>query len=813
MAAITLDDGGSAYLTGTTDSWGLGTPGSFRPERIGSGLYRSLDQGGRWQAIGNGLQGNLVRMLARQPGNPDVVYAFASPTRTDETLGLFRSTDGGDNWVYVEPDPGDHPYYLGSIFGLLISTDSTLYVPYDVGLYRSTDGGKTWKLSAFPTDGGSDLSVGADGVLYLSGSTKSVYRSMDSGETWQKIFAANQYTCRLVPSSGPPSGLFLTADSRLYKSEDRGDHWTGLGATWSFGQRLLISPSNPAILYRDDGSQVNRSVDGGNTWTSYSQSSGSAFLVDASNPDVIYFNHWPHCSLCRLSGSGQPFVDTSSTLAEGYVYALASSVDKPGELLLATDPGIDAYVMKIAPDNHVSYFTYLGGYSEDYPTVIRLDADGNAYVAGFTMSQDFPVTPGSYQGFFNGGDWLRDLRPGPAGGVVDYERGTDGFIAELSSDGLQLKFGTYLGGSGSEIVTGLAFHPDGSLLVCGLTDGGNFPRTLGSLPVAPFSSLTSPFLVRFTKDGSAIQYATPLSGNDYGHDSWANSIAASPDGQVYVTGFDSGYWYRTPNGKQWGVAFVSANFPALADSPGGPGGIPQVDVAAVVNNATGVQGSISPGEIVSIYGSGLGPAKGVAFTDVQFFNVVSTILAGTQAFFDGKPAPVLYASATQVNAIVPYDAPIGGRVQVRVGYQGALSAGATLTAASSAPGIFTIDGSGSGQAVAVNQNGTLCDSAHPAAPGSYVTVYFTGGGFTSPPGADGSVNSRTFLNRLTETASATVGGRPTTVTFAGGAPNFVAGVGQLNLRLADDTPSGPAQPLILTVGSNSSPGSATIAVR
>jgi uncharacterized protein (TIGR03437 family) len=51
------------------------------------------------------------------------------------------------------------------------------------------------------------------------------------------------------------------------------------------------------------------------------------------------------------------------------------------------------------------------------------------------------------------------------------------------------------------------------------------------------------------------------------------------------------------------------------------------------------------------------------------------------------------------------------------------------------------------------------------------------------------------------------------VTFAGGAPNFVAGVGQLNLRLADDTPSGPAQPLILTVGSNSSPGSATIAVR
>lgn len=126
--------------------------------------------------------------------------------------------------------------------------------------------------------------------------------------------------------------------------------------------------------------------------------------------------------------------------------------------------------------------------------------------------------------------------------------------------------------------------------------------------------------------------------------------------------------------------------------------------------------------------------------------------------------------------------------------------------------MFTISGSGSGQAVAVNQDGTICDASHPAIPGSYITVYFTGGGTTNPPGMSGSVTD-SVLRRLTQTALATVGNEPATVTFAGAAPTFVDGVGQLNICLGENTPSGPAQPLILTVGINSSPSTATIAVR
>jgi uncharacterized protein (TIGR03437 family) len=238
----------------------------------------------------------------------------------------------------------------------------------------------------------------------------------------------------------------------------------------------------------------------------------------------------------------------------------------------------------------------------------------------------------------------------------------------------------------------------------------------------------------------------------------------------------------------------------------------QVNVTAVVNAASQAPGRIAPGEIITITGSGLGPADGAQFAVDRVTGKVNTNLAGTQVFFNGAAAPVLYASANQVNAIVPYETGYGSQLVMQTAYQGILSSGVTLTPADSAPAVFTVNGSGSGQAVAVNQDGTICDPSHPAAAGSYITVYFTGGGTTNPFGVTGSVTG-SVLKRLSQTTSVTIGNQPATVTFAGAAPTFVDGVGQLNIRLADDTPSGPAQPLIVTVGLNSSSGAATIAVR
>jgi uncharacterized protein (TIGR03437 family) len=216
---------------------------------------------------------------------------------------------------------------------------------------------------------------------------------------------------------------------------------------------------------------------------------------------------------------------------------------------------------------------------------------------------------------------------------------------------------------------------------------------------------------------------------------------------------------------------------------------PAPSVTSVTNAASSASTAIAGAEIVTIKGTGLGPSTGVSFTG----NLART-LAGVTVLFGSVAAPVTYASASQVNAIVPYETFGSGTMSVmKVQYQGVSSADKTLVVASAAPGVFTLNGSGTGQALAVNQDGSLNGPLNPAARGSYVTSYFTGGGQTLPAGVTGSV-SGSVLKWFTQSVSVSVGGQPAMVTFSGAAPGLVDGVGQLNVILDDNTPPGPAQP-------------------
>jgi uncharacterized protein (TIGR03437 family) len=233
-----------------------------------------------------------------------------------------------------------------------------------------------------------------------------------------------------------------------------------------------------------------------------------------------------------------------------------------------------------------------------------------------------------------------------------------------------------------------------------------------------------------------------------------------------------------------------------------------VSISALMNSASFVGGAIAPGELVTIQGEMLGPSVGLSFSS----DPVASTLGGTQVSFGAWPAPILYASATQINAVVPWE--VAGQPQVTVAVQNAGVGSTSLNAAvaSTAPGIFTFSGMGTGQAVALNQDTTTNGPTNPATPGSYVSVYFTGGGITDPPGVTGSIFGRVVAS-LAQTATATVGGVPATVTFAGSAPGFVDGVNQLNLLLSSDTPAGSALPLVITVGGKASAATATISVQ
>ncbi len=239
---------------------------------------------------------------------------------------------------------------------------------------------------------------------------------------------------------------------------------------------------------------------------------------------------------------------------------------------------------------------------------------------------------------------------------------------------------------------------------------------------------------------------------------------------------------------------------------------PVITITSVLNGGSGAPGAIAPGEIVSIKGSLLGPATGVSFA-INSAGKVDTTLGGVQVHFGDFAAPLTYASATQINAIVPYEVASQAQLAMRVDYQG-LSASTNLQVANAAPGAFTFNATGTGQVIAANlSNGTFNGPSSPAPKGSFVTIYFTGGGITNPAGSTGSVNSGSVLKKLLQDVFVTVGGRTADVPFAGAAPTLVDGVLQLNIQLDPATPSGSAQPLIIRVGGVVSPSTATLAVQ
>jgi uncharacterized protein (TIGR03437 family) len=249
----------------------------------------------------------------------------------------------------------------------------------------------------------------------------------------------------------------------------------------------------------------------------------------------------------------------------------------------------------------------------------------------------------------------------------------------------------------------------------------------------------------------------------------------------------------------------------------------------IVNSASITFGEIAPGELIAIKGPGLGPSIPANF-DVNAQGGVSATLSGVQVLFDGIAGTPTFASATQINVIVPYE--IAGRIStnVIVSFNGVPSLPISQQVAAVAPGIFTMNATGQGQAWIGNQNystngppggvtlgGTFIPTT-PATQGSVVAVYMTGGGQTSPLSATGSVNSLIQLMPLagwtqaSTNVTAKVNGVPATVTFAGAAPGLVTGVIQVNFQIPSGV-SGNSLPLSITIDGATTAVGPTMAVQ
>jgi len=220
-------------------------------------------------------------------------------------------------------------------------------------------------------------------------------------------------------------------------------------------------------------------------------------------------------------------------------------------------------------------------------------------------------------------------------------------------------------------------------------------------------------------------------------------------------------------------------------------GVPVPQPVTIFNSASSGYGAIAPGELITIKGNNIGPSPAVSFT-VNSDNTVSNTLGGVQVLFGGIPGTPIYVSPTQVNVIVPYE--IAGQAQTNITliYQNQISAGILETVAAQAPGIFTFNATGSGQAAALNQNFTYNGPAAglvingqnlattPASAGQVIALFMTGGGQTNPPSSTGTVTPTSQLYPIAN-VTASINGVPATVAFAGAAPGEVTGVMQVNV--------------------------------
>jgi uncharacterized protein (TIGR03437 family) len=251
-----------------------------------------------------------------------------------------------------------------------------------------------------------------------------------------------------------------------------------------------------------------------------------------------------------------------------------------------------------------------------------------------------------------------------------------------------------------------------------------------------------------------------------------------------------------PGGASPSTAIAVANVPTIYG----------VFSAASYANAT-----VSPGELVTMFGSNIGPAIPASMSVVAGY--ATTSLGNVTVTIDGQNAPLLYVSASQVTVQVPYEVSIGSGINVVVTYGTNTPATTTVTTALVAPGIFTADGSGVGEAAAVNTGATsglvtLNSTTNPAKIGDTVTLFLTGEGNYSAPLA-GPTNTGYIiptglspLPQMSPLPTVKIGGVDASagVSYAGVVPGSIIGVLQINVVVPLGSATGASVPVAVTIG-------------
>jgi uncharacterized protein (TIGR03437 family) len=238
---------------------------------------------------------------------------------------------------------------------------------------------------------------------------------------------------------------------------------------------------------------------------------------------------------------------------------------------------------------------------------------------------------------------------------------------------------------------------------------------------------------------------------------------------------------------------------------------PTLASQGIVNAASYQGGGVAPGELVTLFGNNLGPAV-LAKPIVRSTGVVDTIAGHTQVLFDGVPATMIYSSTGQLAAVAPFSIQGHASTSVQVSYLGNLSNTIALGVLNFQPAVFTQDSTGQGLGSILNGDNSVNSAANPAARGTTIAIYATGGGAQSGA-VEGTLAGPPYAQFPSNVVSARVGGLAAQVQYAGVAPGIVVGVLQINVVVPQDVSPGSAVPIDITIGGVTSKAGVTVAVK
>jgi uncharacterized protein (TIGR03437 family) len=522
----------------------------------------------------------------------------------------------------------------------------------------------------------------------------------------------------------------------------------------------------------------------------------------------LWFTEYNGSRIGRITTAGV-ITEFSAGLAAGsYLYGIAAGSD--GNLWFTEFAG--NRIGRITTGGVITEFS-TGLTAKSGPYEIAAGSDGNLWFTEYNANQIGQITTAGVITEFSTGltaaSGLYGIAAGPDGNLWFTERTADK-IGRITTAGLITEFSTGLTAASepAQIVTG----PDGNLWFTEYKASqiGRIDSVRNQCDVGLYGVVNVADVQREINEALGV---TP-SANDLNDDGVVNVV----DVQIVI---DAALGLGCSAGGATPATLTAAGKPALRS------GNPQTTnaaltvtalrptIRAVVNAASLQSGPISPGEIVTIDGAGLGPPVPAGWMLDRTGKIAASI-AGVQVLFGGTSAPLTYVSATQINCAVPYGIQGSVNPSVQVSYQGQTSSLFELTYAATAPALFTANGSGTGHAAAFKQDGSYSSPANPAAKGGILVLFLTGAGETSPAGVTGKITGAPATHPLTAQPVAPVrawiGGQPAAVAFYGEAPGLVSGVMQLNVQIPSDVPSGNV-PISVSVGGNSSPEGVTISVR